>query len=184
MPRARPVAAKFLGYTEQNPKTRYDLWVLPLQGDRKPFPFLQTEFNELRCQFSPDGRWLAYSSDETSRYEIYVRPFAGAPAGSGGKWQVSINGGSLPRWRRDGKELFYVAPDRKLMAVEVKANSGSFQAGVPKPLFDTRTDPSIGSRGGYDVSPDGRRFLISAPGEQPSASPIHVVVNWAASRRN
>lgn len=95
-----------------------DLWVLPLTGKRTPIPVAQTTFDEGQGQFSPDGRWLAYASNETGRHDIFVRSFP-AP---GGKWQVSIGGGIYPRWRRDGKELFYVAPNNKLMAVPIQAD--------------------------------------------------------------
>jgi Tol biopolymer transport system component len=114
-------------------KTGLDIWVLPLFGDRKPFPYLQTEFNEGSAKLSPNGQWLAYSSNATTRYEIYVQTF---PT-HGGQWQVSTNGGSRPVWSRDGKELFFIGADQKLMAVEVK-NSVKFEASAPKPLFDTR----------------------------------------------
>ena len=93
-----------------------DLWVLSVDGEPKPVPFLATDFDERSGQFSPDGRWVAYESNESGRYEIYVRGFPQ----TGGKWLVSVAGGTQPRWRRDGREIYYVAPDNKLMAVEVK----------------------------------------------------------------
>src|SRR5205814_1046544 len=102
-----------------------------LEGDRKPFPFLQTPFAETLAVFSPDGRWIAYRSDESGNDEVYVQTF---PA-SGGKWPVSTKGGGDPRFRRDGKELFYISSDRKMMAVEVKTG-GAFEPGIPKALFD------------------------------------------------
>ena len=98
-------------------ENRSDLWVLPLFGDRKPFPFVATSVNKGNGQFSPDGRWVAYQSNESGRYEVYVQPFPGP----GGKWQVSTDGGIAPRWRRDSKELFYIAPNGKLMAVPIRA---------------------------------------------------------------
>jgi Tol biopolymer transport system component len=122
---------KFILYENVDPKTKYDLWVLPMFGDRKPLACLQTEFNETHARFSPDGRWVAYVSDESGRAEVYVQSF---PA-TGGKWQISSGGGDEPLWRRDGKELFYVAADGKLMAAEVNQSASTFQAGVPKPLF-------------------------------------------------
>jgi hypothetical protein len=150
------------------------IWVLPLFGDKKPFPFLRTEANESWAKLSPDGRLLAYTSDETKRDEIYVTTFPRP----GGKLQMSTNGGSYPVWGRDGKELFYVSADAKMMAVRVKAGP-KFDAGVPKPLFDVRTDLTpFGS--GYDVSKDGR-FLIAVPVEQSGTTPITVVVNWQAA---
>jgi eukaryotic-like serine/threonine-protein kinase len=106
---------KFLLYHRYDPKSDVDVWVLPLEGDRKPFPFLQTPFRENEGRFSPDGRWIAYRSNESGRPEVYVQTF---PAG-GGKWQVSTSGGLLPQWRGDGREVFYTSTDRKLMAVDV-----------------------------------------------------------------
>jgi Tol biopolymer transport system component len=157
-------------------KTGTDIWVLPLFGDKKPFPYLQTDANESQAKLSPNGQWLAYQSDESKRNEIYVTTFPQP----GGKWQISTNGGSFPVWGRDGKELFYVSADGKMMAVEVKAGP-KFDAGVPKPLFDVRTDlTTFGA--GYDVGKDGR-FLIPVPVEQSGATPITVVVNWQAGLR-
>ncbi len=162
---------RFIVYEDQGRGTGTDLWVLPLSGDRKPTPFLRTEFNESQGQFSPDGRWMAYSSNESGRVEVYVQAF---PA-SGGKWQISTAGGSYPRWRRDGKELFYRAADRKLMAVEVQTAS-TLQAGQPRALFELRVSevPVIP----YTVSADGQRFLVDTPTEESNAAPITVVLNW------
>ncbi len=153
-------------------KGRYAIWVFSVP-DRKATPFLQSEFNETLPQLSPDGRWMAYVSDESGRNEIYVQPFPGP----GGKWQVSTNGGSYPLWRRDGKELFYFAPGRKLMAVEVKAGS-TFEAGLPKFLFETRL--KSGGNRQYDVSSDGQRFLINLAVGEESSAPITLVLNWTA----
>jgi Tol biopolymer transport system component len=164
---------RFIAFEDQDPKTGTDLWVLPLFGDRKPVPFLRTEFNEGQGQFSPDGRWMAYSSNESGRREVYVQAFPNP----GGKWQVSTDGGSFPRWRRDGKEIFYIAADRKLMAVSVQANS-TFQAGQPQPLFEPRVfgAPIIP----YTVSADGKRFLVNTPTEGAESSPVTVILNWTA----
>jgi len=146
--------------------------VLPTLGDRKPFPYLQTEFNEHYARLSPNGQWLAYSSDESKRYEIYVQTFP-TP---GGKWQVSTNGGDQPVWSRDGKELYFIAADGKMTAVEVKAGA-KFGAGSLKPLFDARFP---GGTAWFDVSKDGR-FLIPVQLEQAASAPMTVVVNWTAS---
>jgi serine/threonine protein kinase/Tol biopolymer transport system component len=154
--------------------TNNSLFVLPLSGDRKPFPFQKTQFNGLLAQFSPDGRWVAYQSNESSRAEVYVVPFPGP----GGKWQISSSGGSLPRWRHDGAEIFYLTPDNKLMAAAVNGKGGSFQVGAVKPLFGTQAAP--GGRNRYDVSPEGQRFLINTAPEQTSSSPITIVLNWTA----
>jgi len=153
----------------------FDLWVLPLFEERKPVLFLQTDFAELYGRFSPDGRWIAYVSGESGKREVSVRSF---PA-SGGQWQISNGGGAQPHWRRDGKELFYVAPDHKLMAVEVNGSSGTFEVGIPRALFDLR----IGSTSGfsdYDVTADGQRFLVNTLVEQSARSPVTVVMNWTA----
>ncbi len=172
---------RYLVYQEQSPAA-WDLWVLPMQGERKPFVFLKTEFAELHGQLSPDGRWMAYTSNESGRPEVYVRPFPSADA----KWKVSTAGGEQPRWRRDGKELYYVATDRKLMAVAVRAGTaprGGFELGTTQALFQTRLPLSaVGTAAGthYDVSADGKRFLLVTNLQETSDAPITVVVNWLA----
>jgi hypothetical protein len=123
--------------------------------------------------FSPDGRWLAYASNESGRFEIYVKPFPEP----GGKWQVSTGGGLEPRWRGDGKELFYLAPDDKVMAVEV-GTGAAFEAGTPQALFVTSLKNASGSH--YDVTPDGQRFLLNRPIGEESSPPITLVQNWTA----
>ena len=166
---------RFLIYDVHDPQRRQDLFILPTSGDRKPIPFLTTPADETFGQFSPDGKWIAYSSDESGRREVYVQGFAPdrVPATAVGKWLVSSAGGDRPRWRRDGKELFYLAPDGKMMAVPVKS-AATFELGLPVPLFETRT---VGFYP-YDVSPDGR-FLINTPIEsEASSTPITVVLNW------
>jgi len=149
-----------------------EIWVLPLFGDRKSFPYLQNEFNQNRAKLSPNGQWLAYMSDESKRNEVYVQTFP-TP---GGKWEISTNGGSNPVWSRDSKELFYIAPDRKMMAVDVNVNGGTFAPGVPKALFDT----GLAQSDGYDVGKDGR-FLIPRAVEGGASAPLTVVVNWTAA---
>jgi Tol biopolymer transport system component len=122
-------------YVVDDPKTGWDLWVLPLSGDRKPSPLLHTPFSDGHGQISPDGKWLAYYSNETGRTEVYVQPF---PSGAG-KWQISTNGGVLPRWRPDEQELFYMnqLTGGKMMAVDIKSGGSTFEAGTPKELFDS-----------------------------------------------
>ncbi|HTK74012.1 MAG TPA: protein kinase, partial [Gemmataceae bacterium] len=165
-------------YQTQHPKTGYDLWVLPLEGDRKPVPVVQTEFNEMNGQFSPDNRWIAYQSDESTLSQIYVQAFPN----SSGTVPVSTNGGSRPRWRRDGKELFYIGPDRKLMAVEVKATATTFETGRPRELFQTRVANAFVVPT-YDVNADGQRFLINtALDEAEGPAPMTVVMNWAPKK--
>jgi Tol biopolymer transport system component len=171
---------RFIGYLSLDPQTSYDLWVLPMEGERKPFVFLKTNFAEGLPQFSPDGRWLAYESNESGKYEIYVRPFTGRPPGasSGGQWQVSTAGGDNLRWRSDGKELYYITPDGKLMAAPITTSGATFVPGTPVVLFQTRvygaSDPLQGPQ--YDVSPDGR-FLINTALEEAD-SPITLLQNW------
>ncbi|HWS90074.1 MAG TPA: protein kinase [Pyrinomonadaceae bacterium] len=150
-----------------------DLWVLPLFGERRPEPFARTDFSEGGGRFSPDGRWIAYTSNESGRFEVYVQSF---PA-SGGKWQVSNGGGGSPRWRRDGRELFYLSADGKLMVVEVDGSSDTFKAGVPGPLFEPRVG-AISGDSPYDAAADGRRFLIKVPVEETAPAPVTVVLNW------
>jgi len=178
---------RYLLYSRQapGPRSKSGLWVLPVAGtaaDRKPSPFLQAEFNVASGQFSPDSHWIAYASDASGRPEIYVQPFPASPAG--GQWQVSTGGGTQPRWRRDGKELFYIAPDGKLMAAEVNSHA-EFHAGIPRPLFDTRLVSSTATVGvadvfWWDVSPDGKKFLVEMTAEESTGNPITVVLNWTA----
>jgi Tol biopolymer transport system component len=171
---------ELLLYETEVPKSRFDLWVLPLTGDRKPYPFLQTEFNETHSQFSPDGRFVAYVSDESGRAEVYVQSF---PA-SGGKWQISTSGGDQPQWRRDGKEIFYLAADKTLMAVPIESRD-SFELGSPVALFTTRVVSTslTGDRNHYVVAADGQRFLIISPVDQGNKQPITLVANWSAGLR-
>jgi Tol biopolymer transport system component len=148
--------------------------VLPVET-REPFTFLKTTANELWGQFSPDGRWVAYQSNETGRYEIYVRPFAAR----GGPVPISIAGGVYPRWSRDGKELYFIAPDAKMMAVQIRATT-TIESGMPTILFQTRRLGGgmnvIGRSHQYDVSSDGR-FLINVDAES-DAIPITLLINW------
>jgi Tol biopolymer transport system component/tRNA A-37 threonylcarbamoyl transferase component Bud32 len=150
------------------------LFVLSVEGRGRPTPLSQTQFNEWSARFSPDGRWIAYVSDESGRPEVYIRTFS---AGSG-KWQVSTAGGRDPQWRRDGRELFYLAAENKLMSVEI--NSGDrFQAGLPQVLF---LMPEGSVEGLYQVSADGKRFLIDPlAGMNETVKPIDVVLNWTAA---
>jgi dipeptidyl aminopeptidase/acylaminoacyl peptidase len=168
---------RFILYSSVSPKTRSDIWALPLAGERKPFPVVQTSAEEGSGQFSPDARWVAYVSNESAgRAEVYVTTF---PEPSG-KWQISTMGGNQPRWRADGKELFYVAPDLRLMAVPIETGTdGSLLAGQPVALFRTPLLGSVNSRAQYAVAPDGR-FLMPAVIPAPNVPPITVVLNWDA----
>jgi eukaryotic-like serine/threonine-protein kinase len=157
-----------LTVTTNGAKTKRDIWILPLFGDRKPFPFLATPFEEFSPHFSPDGRWMLYESNETGRPEAYVAPFPGP----GGKWQVSSEGVIDALWNPAGGEIVYVTPDLLGMSVEVKAGDGAFEAGAPKALFKAE-----GSRGG-DISPDGKRFLVLMRAEGAKTPSIMFVSNW------
>ena len=179
---------RFLLYTQQDARTKADLWVLPLTASgtpsETPAPFANTEFSESAGQFSPDTHWIAYASDESGRSEIYVQPFP-APAGGGSKTSVSRDGGNQPRWRRDGKELFYLSFDGKLMAVDV-TEGREFKVGTPKPLFQAPAT-SIQSRTAmngwaWDVTSDGQRFLFDAV--KTSSESLTVVLNWTAELKS
>jgi dipeptidyl aminopeptidase/acylaminoacyl peptidase len=168
---------KSILYRALDPKTNLELWILPVGGDRKPIPFIKTTFGVSHGQFSADGRWVAYASNESGTWEIYVAPFPGP----GGNWKVSAAGGSEPRWRRDGKELYYLAPDRKLIAVEVKTGT-TFEAGAARPLFQTRPREHMSSADlfSYDVSADGQRFLVNTDVGEATSPPLTVILNWTA----
>ena len=170
---------RFLLYRLFDPKTDWDFWVLPLEGDKKPIPFLVTAFREGDARFSPDGHWVAYASDESGHFEVYVRSFAMNSAGTaiegGGKWQVSNGYGRQPCWRGDGRELYYTGGDGQLMAVEIATNP-EFRPGKPQPLgFLAGTE--------WDCTADGRRFLVATPkstGKGDRPEPYTVILNWQA----
>ena len=174
---------RFVAYSASVGKSKMEMWILPRFGERKPYVFLQGEFNVGEGRFSPDGHWLAYTSDESGRAEVYVTPF---PSGAS-KWQVSVAGGSRPLWRRDGKELFYLAADSDLMAAEVDTAGSVFQVGTVRPLFHVllRTGPSrldlspTSGQIGYDAAPDGKWFVVNSP-LAGTPQPITLVTNWAA----
>jgi eukaryotic-like serine/threonine-protein kinase len=167
---------KYLVYEVDDPKFNSDLWLLPMVGERKPFVFFNSEFNESQGQISPDSQWIAYSSDESGQSEVYVRSFPSKQ----GRWQISTAGGSMPAWRGDGKELFYLGSDKTLMAVSI-TSSGNFEAGIPQPLFKIRTRRmELGWNKQYVAGADGQRFLVNEVLAEASASPITVVMNWSA----
>ncbi len=167
---------RYLVYATTNPQTKLDLWAMPIGGGGQPSPLLVTPFNEFQAQISPDGRWIAYASDESGTWEVYVQPFP-AP---GAKRAVSTGGGSEPQWRPDGRELFYLAADGNLMSVDVGAGNG-LELSRPRALFRTPV-PISGEmntrRNHYAASRDGQRFLISATTEPQNS--ITVLVNWVA----
>jgi hypothetical protein len=165
---------------EHDPKTRLDIWVLPMDvgTPQKPFPFLQSGFNELFGQLSPDSHWMAYTSDLSGQREVYVRPFPS----SEGQTKISIVGGEQPRWRGDGKELFFVGADGKMMAVPVKTpvDTRTFEFGTPQPLFEAHlTRPPVNTLFEYDVTADGKRFVLNTAGiGSASTLMLNVMVNW------
>ena len=161
--------------------TTSDVWVLPIAADRKPFPFVSTPAREGQGVLSPDGKWMAYTSNESGQFDIYVQPF---PA-TGGKWLVSTGGGVEPRWRGDGKELYYVSTAaQKMMAVDVKTEGAMFMASVPHTLFSVpgiRTGgPETGYAGSYSVSKDGQKFLVAIQPIAGVSNPLSMVLNWTA----
>ncbi len=170
---------RFMLFQSQDPKRGSDIWALPLDENGKPatpFPVVQTNFEEQIGQFSPDGNWIAYQSDESGRVEIYVQPFPGP----GNNRLVSTNGGTQVRWRRDGKELFYVALDGRLMSAGFASSAGGPEVGTPVTLFAPRLGGAVQQgdyRHQYMVSSDGQRFLVATVTEEAS-SPITVILNW------
>ncbi len=183
---------RFLLFTQRDPRTHGDLWVLPVAGDGTASgtatPFANTEYSEGQGRFSPNAHWIAYASDESGRSEIYIQPFP-APPNGGSKTAISRDGGSQPRWRRDGKELFYVSSDGKLMAVDVSEGT-IFNASVPKILFQVplaqighpEVNDEMGKGSlqvlGWDVAPDGKRLLIDTATK--SSESVTVLLNWIA----
>jgi Tol biopolymer transport system component len=161
---------RYIVYGVSTP-TGPDLRALPLSGDRTPFDVARTSYAESNARFSPDSRWVSYQSTETGQNEIYVQPFPGP----GPKVQVSVGGGTLPRWRRDGSELFYLAPDRRLMSVSIAQTGARLEPGPPRALFTLSTTSA------YEPSPDGQRFLVTAV--VSAASPISVILNWKPPAR-
>jgi hypothetical protein len=161
-----------LAYHEADPDSAYDLWTLPLDLSDpdhpkagKPEPFLRTPANERTPMVSPDGSWIAYQSDESGRYEVYVRPFPGP----GGKWQISNAGGQLPLWSHNGRELFFQSPDNRIMVTDYEGKSESFVPGKPR-LWSDQQLHDVSSMMNYDLAPDGKRFAIipelKAPAEE------------------
>jgi dipeptidyl aminopeptidase/acylaminoacyl peptidase len=161
-----------IAYMQPNPESGLDIWTVGV-ADPKPRPFLKTKYNETSPEFSPDGHWLAYASDESGRFEIYVQPFPGP----GGKWQISTGGGTEPAWNPAGRELFYRVGNR-IMAAAITLQP-EFSAGKPAMLFEGPWLPTPLSLPNYDVSPDGKRFLmLKAADEDQGVRQIVVVQNW------
>jgi len=153
-----------------------NLWVLPLSGDRKPFRFLPSSYNQLYGRVSPDSHWIAFASDESNQRQVYITSF---PDASRAKHQVSVSGGTEPRWRGDGKEIFFVNGNT-LLSASVDASATGLQIGVPKPLFQFRNTGI--PRSNYGLRPDGQQFLFNVRAEERSSAPITVVMNWDVER--
>ena len=178
----RPTARRCCSCRAIRSTAGYDIWTLSLEGDRRPHPFLQTPFNEQYPDLSPDGRWLAYVSNQSGRVEVYVQPYPGP----GARQQISVDGGTAPAWSRDGRELFYMtAPSvggqaalTKMMVVPVQLKP-TFTAGTPRMLFEGRYGVTANVRG-YDVAPDGRRFLMVQQKDRPATrlADMIIVQNW------
>lgn len=167
---------KFLLYTDGLTGNDQTVWALPLGGDHKPIPVATRKegVDQAHAAFSPDSRWVAYSSTESGRSEVYIVPLNHG----GGRWQVSSTGGDRPRWSSNGKELFYMALDRTLMAVPVAVSKESIKLGTAQPLFRTSVIAAAFSL--YDVSADGKRFVIASTIQSQNA-PVALVVNWTAA---
>jgi Tol biopolymer transport system component len=166
----------FLLYSTDEAKTGRDLFALPVTGskEQEPIPIANTPFEESNGQFSPNGRWVVYETNESGHFEIVVQPFP-KPTD---KWQVSTNGGTQPRWREDGKELYFIAADGKLMAAPVSTSGTSFTWDAPIALFAAHIAPGAGAnKQQYAASRDGR-FLINQAGDSGSPSPITLILNW------
>jgi serine/threonine protein kinase len=174
-PRSISPDGRYLVYERKVPKseTGYHLWALPLFGDGKSFPIVQDAFDEGEATVSPDGKWMAYQSNESGRREVYIAAFPGG----GAKWQVSSNGGIAAKWREDGKELFFLDPADNLVAVDVTSGK-AVQLGAPHALFQ-----AVGIQrdfGPYDVTGDGKKFLINSGNLKEGTEPVTLVLNWPA----
>ncbi len=176
VPKSWSPDGRYIIFAQSNAGAAADLLAaLPVEPNAKPFPVAATQGNEDQGQFSPDGNWLAYTSNESGVSEIYVVPFP--PAAAGGRWMVSRGGGVQPRWNHNGKQLFYVSPDSKMMSVDVSTHP-IFQAGIPRFLFATEL-VDTGIRTGpmsWDIAPDGKRFLIIS--DSSTDSSLTVALNW------
>jgi Tol biopolymer transport system component len=181
--------SRFLLYSREAARPEdSDIWVLPMAGDHTPRPFVQARARAYDGEFSPDGRWVAYTSEESGRGEVYVAPFRAssllttgpgpASAGAGGRWQVSASGGRSPRWRRDGKEIFYLSQANQIMAAEVEEKGNSMIVRAARALFRCTPVPSLPSSAPYDVSPDGQKFVINILSDDTQR--LILLVNWTA----
>lgn len=172
----------WIAYVRQTRQSSWDLWLMPVTGDRKPFPFSMTRFAEWGARFSPDSRWIAYTSTESGSPEVYVASLSEP----GNRHRISVDGGTTPRWRRDGRELYYASADsRSIFAVPIEAGP-TFKPGTPTRLLSIGAVPAMRDRARnvvYDVTPDGQRFLVTVPAGELASSRITVVLNWMAALR-
>jgi len=170
---------RFIAEIFAGEETGADIWILPVSGEGEPYPYTSTKSLEVNPAFSPDGRWIAYASDETGSFEIYVGSFEEPER----RWQVSTKGGQSPRWRADGKEIFYVEPGGLLTATRLDTDGAVVRPGSSEELFEMATYWQSTWQG-YGVSPDGSRFLIQKPvsGEDPSTNSLVLVTDWRAAR--
>ena len=166
---------RFIAAIAAHPSQRWDIWIVPLEGGQKPYPFLSGPFAENSPRFSPDGRWMAYTSLESGRREVYIQPFPGP----GGKWQVSSQGAADPAWRRDGRELYFLSTSGSMMAVDVTSGT-TLELGTPRPLFTGVAFETVPTGHNYAVSADGQRFLIRKPLQASELPATTVFVNWTA----
>ena len=164
---------RVLAFANGSDNIHYDVWILPIEGERKPVPFLETPFRDQAAHFSPDGRWIAYLSDESGRLEVYVRPYPGP----GPRHQISTNGGLDPLWAHDGEEIFYRTNDDETMVVPVRLTP-EFKAGNPKMLFEGRFMSGYQQVLRYDITPDGQRFVMVESEGESQPTEIIVVLNW------
>ncbi len=172
---------KWLLYENVTSPTNFDLFLLPMEGDRTPQPYLQLPGIEAHSRISPDGRWVAYVSDESGKPEVYVQSF---PKTGGGEWQISTRGGDQPFWRGDGRELFFISHDQKLMSVETKTGQ-QLEPGIPKMLFQTSTLQGglASARNQFVPSSDGQKFLINTVAKEKSQTSVIVRLNWMRALR-
>jgi Tol biopolymer transport system component len=170
---------RFILFQENTPQTNYDIWILPLNGERKAWPWLKTESSEYLPRLSPDDKWIAYTTNAPGHLEVFVRAFNPDAPAAGGQWQISPNGGRLPHWRRDGRELYYISADEKLMAVDITLGA-EVKAGTPRALFDLRELRAVTANVSYAATGDGQRFLFVTSAEDATLTPFTVVTNWMA----
>ena len=175
-PDGRYIAYVQYSYVEPKGRTKTDTWILPLFGDRKPFPFIQSTLDVWAPRFSSDGKWLAYSVLGGDTGQVFISDFPAAQT----QRQVSISGGSLPVWRRDGRELYYLAADNRMMAVNIREVGKGLEIGPPRLLF--QPDLARLALPWYDVTPDGRRLLFCVLGPRGNL-PLTVVLNWTSELR-